>query len=111
MVKLTAREIGSLSQPGRYTDGDGLVLFIDSSGRKYWQFRFTLDGKRKDLSFGPERHLSLCDAREAAPAYKAQVTRRNGLPLLSVDDASVNDPSKTTVLSLRFARGQKARYG
>ena len=73
MVKLTAREIGSLSQPGRYTDGDGLVLFIDSSGRKYWQFRFTLDGKRKDLSLGPERHLSLRDARESAAVARAQV--------------------------------------
>ena len=73
MVKLTVKEVASLSQPGRYTDGDGLVLFIDSSGRKYWQFRFTLEGKRKDLSLGPERHLSLRDAREGAAKARAQV--------------------------------------
>ena len=73
VVKLTVREVASLSQPGRYTDGDGLVLFIDSSGRKYWQFRFTLDGKRKDLSLGPERHMSLREAREYAATARTQV--------------------------------------
>ena len=66
MVKLTAKEVAALSKPGRYSDGDGLLLFIDSGGRKYGQLRYTLDGKRKDLSLGPERHLPLRDARKAA---------------------------------------------
>lgn len=73
MGKLTARETASLSEPGRYTDGDGLLLFIDSAGRKYWQFRYTFEGKRRDLSIGPERHLSLRDAREAAAKARVQI--------------------------------------
>ena len=73
MVKLTAKEVASLSKPGRYSDGDGLLLFIDSGGRKYWQLRYTLDGKRSDLSLGPERHLSLRDAREAAAKARLQI--------------------------------------
>lgn len=73
MVKLTAKEVASLSKPGRYSDGDGLLLFIDSGGRRYWQLRYTLDGKRCDLSLGPERHLSLRDAREAAAKARSQI--------------------------------------
>ena len=82
MGKLTAREVASLSKPGRYTDGDGLLLFIDSVGRKYWQLRYTFEGKRRDLSIGPERHLSLRDAREVAAKARLQI-REGADPIAS----------------------------
>ena len=73
MGKLTAKEVSGLTAPGRYTDGDGLMLYVDSQGRRYWQLRYRLDGKRRDLSLGPVRLLSLRDARDAALAARMQI--------------------------------------
>ncbi|MFQ3664514.1 MAG: integrase arm-type DNA-binding domain-containing protein [Sphingomonadaceae bacterium] len=75
MGELTARQVEGLSAPGRYTDGDGLMLVIDSAGRKYWHLRYTLSGKRRDLSLGPVRRLSLREAREAATNARLLIGR------------------------------------
>lgn len=82
MGKLTAREVASLTQPGRYTDGDGLTLYVDSKGRQYWQLRYRMADKRRDLSLGAARIMSLRDARDAA--LKARLQIRDGIdPLLA----------------------------
>ena len=77
MGKLTAKEVAALSTPGRHTDGDGLILFIDSAGRKYWQLRYTISGKRHDLALGSERRMTLKDARDAA--LQARLLIRDGV--------------------------------
>ncbi|MFQ3667086.1 MAG: integrase arm-type DNA-binding domain-containing protein [Sphingomonadaceae bacterium] len=64
--KLSARGVASLTAPGRYYDGDGLHLFIDSAGRRYWVLRYMRAGRQRDMSLGPERRMSLADARRAA---------------------------------------------
>jgi integrase len=68
MGKLSARRVASLAAPGRYFDGDGLHLFIDSAGRRYWILRYMRAGRLRDMSLGPERRMSLADARQAAAA-------------------------------------------
>jgi hypothetical protein len=68
MGKLSARGVAGLRAPGRYFDGDGLHLLIDSAGRRYWVLRFMKAGRPRDMSLGPERRLSLADARKAAVA-------------------------------------------
>ncbi len=89
MGKLTVKQVEGLTAPGRYTDGDGLMLVIDSSGRRYWQLRYRMDGKRKDLSLGPVRMLSLREAREAA--LKARARIREGIdPLAERKAAAVS---------------------
>ncbi len=75
MGKLTAKEAAGLTAPGRYTDGDGLTLYVDLQGRRYWQFRYTFGGKRKDLSLGPAHRVSLRQAREAAADAREQIRR------------------------------------
>ncbi len=77
MGKLTAKEVAGLTAPGRYTDGDGLMLYVDSQGRRYWQLRYRWEGKRRDLSLGPERAMSLRDARDEA--LKARLLLRDGI--------------------------------
>ena len=74
---MTAKAVEGLTAPGRYSDDDGLTLFVDSMGRRYWQLRFRLDGKRRDLSLGAVRTLSLREAREAA--LKARMLIRDGI--------------------------------
>jgi hypothetical protein len=75
--ELTARQVESLTAPGRYTDGDGLMLVIDSAGRKYWHLRFSLAGKRRDLSLGPVRMMSLREAREVALKARVEIGKGN----------------------------------
>ncbi|MFN7174997.1 MAG: tyrosine-type recombinase/integrase, partial [Thermaurantiacus tibetensis] len=86
--KLTAKQVAGLTAPGRYTDGDGLMLVVDRAGRRYWRLRYRIDGRRRDLSFGPERLVSLREAREAAAAARQQI--RAGVdPLASRKAAAV----------------------
>jgi len=50
MVKrLTVREVQTISQPGLYSDGDGLYLQVTSPSSKTWIYRYQLRGRRRDL--------------------------------------------------------------
>lgn len=71
MAKLTAIGIRNLKQPGRYSDGNGLILDIGKSGRGSWIVRVQVDGRRRDIGLGSLSSLSLGQAREAA----AQIRR------------------------------------
>jgi integrase len=66
MGKLTAAKLRSLSEPGRYSDGDGLFLDFRSPGRGSWVLRVQAAGKRQDISLGALKNLSLADARQTA---------------------------------------------
>ena len=39
-------------EPGRYSDGGGLHLFISKRGAKSWVQRITIDGRRRDVGLG-----------------------------------------------------------
>jgi integrase len=58
--------------PGRYTDPStkGLNLNV-KNGRKYWVFRYTLAGQRRDLTLGSYPDISLKEARNRAVACRA----------------------------------------
>lgn len=66
MGKLTAAKIRNLHQPGRYSDGDGLDLEIRGPGKGSWVLRVQAEGKRREISLGALKSLSLADARHAA---------------------------------------------
>jgi integrase len=70
MGKLTADMVKDLSEPGRYSDGDGLMLQISSSGGKSWLVRVQVNGRRRDIGLGEVRHVSLRNARLEAAAIK-----------------------------------------
>jgi len=66
MGKLTAIQIRNLKEPGRYSDGEGLMLKLAAPGRGSWFVRVQADGKRKDIGLGSLADLGLGEAREAA---------------------------------------------
>ena len=73
MANLSAAQVRTLKQPGRYSDGNTLLFVVASNGRRYWLQRLTVDGKRRDVAlgdFGDDRSdstlLSLADARAVA---------------------------------------------
>lgn len=44
-------------------DGEGLSLVVNSKGRKWWRFRYQINGKRTMLSLGAYPYISLQEAR------------------------------------------------
>lgn len=73
MGKLTAAKIRSLSEPGRYTDGDGLFLEINGRGAASWILRVQSGGKRQDIGLGSAKSVSLKDARMAAYTTRQKI--------------------------------------
>jgi integrase len=71
--KLTALKVASLKKPGRYADGGGLYLHIPRPGARYWQFRFMIDGRAREMGLGPVADISLAEARELATRARAMV--------------------------------------
>ena len=65
-MKLSATRVRALRNPGRYSDGDGLHLFISKAGGKSWVQRITVDGRRRDIGLGGYPTISLAQARMRA---------------------------------------------
>ena len=62
--------------PGRYADGGGLYLRVQSTGAKSWLFRSIVGGKARDIGLGPvagAKALSLAEARAEAKRLSVQV--------------------------------------
>ena len=72
-VELSATRVKALKEPGRYSDGGGLHLYISRAGRKSWVLRITIDGRRRDIGLGGFPSVSLARAREKAAYNRAAV--------------------------------------
>ena len=72
-MALSATRARALREPGRYSDGGGLHLFISRGGGKSWVQRITIDGRRRDLGLGAFPAVSLAQARERAARNRAAV--------------------------------------
>ncbi len=75
MGNLTFSRVKSLSEPGRYTDGDGLMLNIAAGGAKSWMLRARVDGKRRDIGLGSLKVVTLAEAREKAHDFRRQIAQ------------------------------------
>jgi integrase len=75
MGKLTAARLKSLTEPGRYSDGDGLFLVVKPAGGRNWVLRALCGGKRRDIGLGPLKAVDLGDAREAAHQMRRQIAK------------------------------------
>ena len=56
-------------RPGRYGDGGGLYLNVESKTSKYWTFRYVRSGRMREMGLGRavgRDAVSLSDARKAA---------------------------------------------
>lgn len=71
--QLSALKIDRLKALGYHADGGGLYLQISPAGTKSWIFRFTLNGRAREMGLGSKNTVSLADAREAATTYRKQV--------------------------------------
>jgi integrase len=96
MSKLTALKIRSLTNPGRYTDGRGLMVVIGKDGSRKWVLRVQVNGKRRDIGLGPVADVPLADAREAATEMRRQIR-------LGVDPVAERRKTRTRIPTFRDA--------
>jgi len=67
MGNLTATKVKALlDKPGRYSDGDGLLLFVRAPGQASWVARVQHNGKRRDYGIGSAKLYGLSEARDRA---------------------------------------------
>lgn len=66
MGKLNIRAVASASD-GLHSDGDNLYLSVNSiKNAKSWIFRYSINGKRREMGIGSASLVSLSEAREIA---------------------------------------------
>ena len=102
-MKLSATRVKALRDPGRYSDGDGLHLFINKRRRKSWVQRITVDGRRRDIGLGGYPKVSLGQARKRASDNREAIgngkdpvaeKRRPSTPTFSEAAHIVHDANK-----------------
>ena len=71
--KLTEAKIRTLTDIKLHPDGAGLYLQIRPGGARSWIYRFTLNGRTRDMGLGALADVSLVKAREKASAARALV--------------------------------------
>ena len=83
MSNLHAQKLNSAfirnAKPGKYTDGHGLMLWVQPSGTKQWVQRLVIQGKRRDMGLGGFPLVTLAEARDKALANR-RVARKGGDP-------------------------------
>jgi len=77
---LSAVLIRSITNAGRYGDGNGLYLIVDPSGAKRGVLRTVVMGKRRDIGLGGLSLVSLAEAREEAMRLR-KIARQHGDPI------------------------------
>lgn len=64
--RLDALKVRRALDPGYYADGAGLYLQVSGGGARSWIYRFTLDGRTRDMGLGSALTFTLAEARQAA---------------------------------------------
>ena len=67
-ARLSAAKVRTISEPGQFSDGNGLTLRVEPSGSKRWYQRVTIHGKRRNIGLGGYPAVTLAVAREMAAA-------------------------------------------
>lgn len=89
---LTAVQVRSFKEPGRYADGNGLYLEVDASGARRWLLRIIVQGRRRDIGLGGASIVTLSEAREKASAFR-KIARDGGDPLAERRKAKLTVPT------------------
>jgi len=74
---LSNLKVERAKRPGMYADGGSLYLRVAEGGSKQWIFRYTVNGRNRDMGLGPVHTLTLAEARERAT--EARKLRLDGI--------------------------------
>ena len=64
--RLTALAVSRAKAAGMYADGGGLYLQVTAAGARTWIYRFTLQGRTRDMGLGSLSAVTLSEARTRA---------------------------------------------
>jgi len=93
------------AKAGKYEDGGGLRLVVSATGGKKWVFRYTLNGKRREMGLGSFPDVALGKARDKAKdARELLQARKDPIDHKLVEPDAV--PTFTTCAA-RFIRAQR----
>ncbi len=81
---LTAARVKQEKKPGRYADGNGLYLHVSETGARWWIWRGTVHGRRRELGMGSVLLIPLAEAREMARTWR-RIARDGGDPKVERD--------------------------
>jgi integrase len=62
--RLTPLKVKNITEPGVYADGGGLYLTVSDSVAKSWIFRYSNQGRRREMGLGSVAKVGLADARK-----------------------------------------------
>ncbi len=99
--RLTAIGVRALVKPGRYTDGEGLHLYVKDADRRAWVLRYTRSGKSRDMGLGAYPATTLAEARERASDARKHL--RAGDDPLAVREAAQGEKIATLEQTFRRA--------
>lgn len=71
--RLNTLKIQKFLSDGYYHDGDGLYLQVKKSKNKSWIFRYTLNGKTREMGLGSFKYVTLAEARQKRTELKKQL--------------------------------------
>ncbi len=96
---LTAARVKQEKRPGRYADGNGLYLHVSETGARWWIWRGTVHGRRRELGMGAVQLIPLAEAREIARTWR-RIAKAGG------DPAEERDKGKRQSLTFEEAARQ-----
>jgi integrase len=100
---LTAAKVRT-AKPGRYGDGAGLYLLVRGAESRFWLFRYTREGKMREMGLGPASGpsvVSLANARMKARKLHDMV--REGFdPLLEREAAREAKAAQAKLAEIRL---------
>jgi integrase len=73
LERLTHKGVLAKRSPGYFADGGGLYLQVSSAGTKSWIFRYTRNGKSREMGLGPLHTVSLSESRGKAADGRRQL--------------------------------------
>jgi integrase len=101
--KLSPRWIETVKTNGTHPDGGGLYLQVSNNGRgKSWIFRYTVNGRRRDMGLGPLHTISLAEARDRA--LKCRQQRLDGIDPIEARDRAELDRQMARAKEIPFRR-------
>lgn len=77
-AKLNDKQVKSYLKkgvPGRYAAGNGLYFRVSTEGSGFWVIRYTVNGKRREISLGKYPALSLANAAAETAKIKAEIKK------------------------------------
>jgi hypothetical protein len=100
--RLTTLQVQHTKKPGLLADGDGLYLQVKGTGARSWVFRFTLDGRTREMGLGSLKGVGLAAARAKAVQCRALLADR-------IDPIAAREAERAKrVTSRKFANSRMA---